>query len=97
MSEQEKKRKRIYHLLHGKTKLKNSELVGISLSPPSSPDLNPLDYAICGVLENKTNSTCHRNIDSLKTATENKWYKMLEEFIFKAFWHNKRKNGGHIE
>ena len=33
-----------------------------------SPDINPLDYAICGVLENKTNATPHPNIGSLKTA-----------------------------
>ena len=27
-----------------------------------SPDFNPLDYAICGILENKTNATSHPNI-----------------------------------
>ena len=35
-----------------------------------SPDLNPFDYAIWGILENKTNATSHPNIGSLKTATE---------------------------
>ena len=34
------------------------------------PDLNPLDYAISGVLENKTNATSHPNIGSLKTDIE---------------------------
>ena len=38
-----------------------------------SPNLNPLDYAIWGVLENNTNATSHLNIDSLKTAIEEKW------------------------
>ncbi len=33
-----------------------------------SPDLNPLDYAIWGVLENKTNAVSHRNIALLMTA-----------------------------
>ena len=33
-----------------------------------SPDLNRLDYAIWGVLENKTNVTSHSNIGLLKTA-----------------------------
>ena len=28
------------------------EMIGVCLWPPSSPDLNPLDYAIWGVLEN---------------------------------------------
>ena len=35
-----------------------------------SPDLNPLDYIIWGVLENKVNATSHPNIGSLKTAIE---------------------------
>ena len=33
-------------------------------------DLNPLDYTIWGVEENKTNETSHLNIGSLKTAIE---------------------------
>ena len=33
----------------------------------SNPDLTPFDYAILGVLENKTNATSHPNIGSLKT------------------------------
>ena len=33
---------------------KNFEIIGISFWPPTSPDLNPLDYAISGVLKNKT-------------------------------------------
>ena len=44
----------------------------------------PLDYAIWGVLENKTNATSHPNIGSLKTATEEEWNKMSEELILKA-------------
>ena len=54
-----------------------------------SPDLNPLDYDIGRVLEDKTNATSHRNIGSLKTAIEKEWNKMSEEFILNAcklFW-----------
>ena len=61
----------------------------VSLWPPSSPDLNSLDYSIWGILENKTNTTSHPNISLLKTATEEEWNKMSEEFILKAcklFW-----------
>ena len=46
--------------------------------------LTPFDYAIWGVLENKTNATSHPNIGSLKTAFEEEWNKMSEEFILKA-------------
>ena len=48
------------------------------------PELNPLDYAKRGVLENKTNVTSHRIISLLKTASEDEWNKMSEEFILKA-------------
>ena len=67
MSEQETKRQRIYDLLKAKI---ISEIIGVSLWPPSTLDLNPLDYAIWGVLKNKTNGTSHQSISSLKTAIE---------------------------
>ena len=59
-----------------------------------SPELNPLDYAIWSILENKTNATSHPNIGSLKTATEEEG--MSEEFIYfegiiiisKVCWYN---------
>ena len=35
-----------------------------------NPDFNPLDYAIWGISENKTNATFHLNIGSLKTDIE---------------------------
>ena len=58
MSEQEKKLQRIYDLLNAESNPKQiSEIIGVSLLPPSSPDLNPLDYALWGVLKNKTNAT----------------------------------------
>ena len=45
-----------------------------------------LDYTIWGILENKTNATSHANIGLLKTAMEDEWNKMSEEFILKACW-----------
>ena len=62
MRKQEKKRR-------NQTK-RISKINGDSLWPPLRPDHNRLDYAIWGVLENKTNATPHRNIGSLKTAIE---------------------------
>ena len=82
MSEQEKKQQRIYDLLNAETKpRKISKIIGVSLLPPSSPDLNPLDYTIWSILDKKRNPTSHPNIDSLKTAVEEKWNKMSEEFL----------------
>ena len=63
---------------------KISEEIGVSSWIPSGSDLNLLDYAIWGVLENKTNATSHLNIGSLKTANKEKWNEMSEEFILKA-------------
>ena len=66
--------------------------------------LKHLNYAIWGILENKTNTTSHLNIRLLKTAIEKEWNKMSEEFILKAcksfclYQYKKiEKNGGHIE
>ena len=52
-----------------------------------SQDLNPplLDYTIWGIIENKTNTTSHQSIESLKTAIEEEGNKMFEEFFLKAF------------
>ena len=52
-----------------------------NLWPPSGPDLNPLDYAIWGALENKTNATSHPNIGALKTAIEEEWIKCLKNLF----------------
>ena len=83
---------------------KISEIIRISLWPPTSSDLNHLNYTILGALENKTNATSHRNIGLLKTAIEEEWNKMSEEFILKAYklcWRcvDKiiEKYGSHIE
>ena len=60
------------------------KISGVSLWPPSSPDHNPLDCAIWGILEYKTNATSHPNIGSLKTAIEEEWNKKSKEFILKV-------------
>ena len=70
-----------------------------------STDLNPFDYAIRGILEDKTNATCHPNIGSLKTAIEEEWNKMSEKFIWKLSKSFRsyvdmiirNKMGGHME
>ena len=67
-----------------KSRQKISEIVAVSLWPLSTPDLNPLDYAIWGVLENKTNATSHSNIGSLMTAVGEELNRMSEEFILKS-------------
>ena len=71
-----KKRQRIYDLLNAET-----EIIGVSLWPPSSLDVKPLDYDIRVVLENKTNAIFHLIVGSLKTTIEE------EENVWKIlFW-----------
>ena len=69
-----------------------------------SPDLDPLNYVIWGVLENKTNANFYPNIGSLKIVIEEEWNKMSEEFILNACKSFRtlvytiiEKNGGYIE
>ena len=55
-----------------------------SMWPPSSPDLNPLDFGIWGNVERKACSTPHPNVESLKAAVEKEWADMDEDFIKKT-------------
>ena len=48
--------------------------------PPSSPDLNPLDYCIWGILEAKGNAK-YRSLDSLKASVLLKWDKLCLKVI----------------
>ena len=56
----------------------HKKTVRTAIKQDSSRDLNPFDYAIWGILENKTNATSHPNIGSLKTVIEKEWNKMTE-------------------
>ena len=111
-SEQEKKRQKIYDLLDAENKPKNlitsikehaNELkahmktVRTTLKQHLSPNLDPLDYVIRGVLENKTNATSHPNIGSLKNVIEEEWNKISEEFIFEEWKSFRRRVDAKVE
>ena len=73
----------------------HEKAVWTAIKQDLSPNLNTLDYTIRGVLENKTNETSYPNIGLLKTAIEEEWNKMSEEFFFedmqiisKVCWYN---------
>ena len=46
------------------------------LWPPSSPDLNPMDFAIWSILESKAYSSNHPNIGALKNRLKAYWDKI---------------------
>jgi inhibitor of nuclear factor kappa-B kinase subunit alpha len=72
--------------------------------PPSSPDLNPLDYFWWGAIETHTNATPHPNIESLKATITKVWTNYPEEAVRRACEIFRRRveavieaEGGHIE
>ena len=45
----------------------------IDFWPPSSPDLNVMDFAIWGILAGKAYQKPHKNLDSLKRSLVTAW------------------------
>ncbi|QQP39326.1 Uncharacterized protein FKW44_020178 [Caligus rogercresseyi] len=52
-----------------------------SFWPSSSPDVNPLDFAVWGFLEGKTTKTSHPSVEDLKATITKEWDNMSEDFI----------------
>ena len=72
--------------------------------PPSSPDLNVLDFAVWGYLERLTNKTPHKNVDDLKASIMKHWDEMSADFLVRSCASFRRRveaviavEGGHIE
>ncbi|KAI6661014.1 hypothetical protein LOD99_13737 [Oopsacas minuta] len=72
--------------------------------PPYSPDLNPMDYSVWYILENKACSVSHNTVSSLKISLCREWEKMPQETLRAAvegFPNRLRavisKKGGYIE
>ena len=53
---------------HGNDLKVHEKTVRTAIKQDLSPDFNPHDYAMVGIIENKTNATSHPNIGLLKTA-----------------------------
>ena len=49
--------------------------------PPSSPDLNPMDFGIWSILEQKACSTSHPNIETLKRKLKASWEEIDPEVV----------------
>ncbi|QQP48534.1 Uncharacterized protein FKW44_008891, partial [Caligus rogercresseyi] len=76
-----------------------------SFWPSSSPDVNPLDFAVLGFLEGKNQqSLTPLSVEALNATITKEWDNMSEDFIKTscASVHPRieaiiRNNGGHIE
>lgn len=72
--------------------------------PPSSPDLNPLDFCIWGTLEPRVNAKQHRSLESMKRALVREWDKLSMKTVRAAIdkWETRlnaivQKDGGRFE
>ena len=72
--------------------------------PPSSRDLNPMDYCVWSVLEEKACSSSHANIRSLQASLQHEWQKLLQDILRRSVHQFPsrlksviRKKGGYIE
>lgn len=66
----------------------NLHLWDKSMWPPQSPDLNPLDYAIWGIMEQKVCAVPHPGVDALRVCILREWDILTEQLIrnsWKAF------------
>jgi hypothetical protein len=72
--------------------------------PPYSPDLNPLDYSVWSILEEKACPKSHPNVESLKRALLKAWDEIDVETLAKIVDNFPKRlekcvaaNGGHFE
>jgi len=74
--------------------------------PPNSPDLNPLDYHVWGVMLEKYQqySPKPKNLTELRTVLENIWNELQQESINRAILAFRKRltacvevNGSHFE
>lgn len=78
--------------------------IGASDWPPCSPDLNPLDFSIWGILESRLSAKKHKTVKQLITRLCREWDRIPDHVIraaCEAFEGRLRKiinaKGGHIE
>lgn len=72
--------------------------------PPSSPDLNPLDFSVWANIEARVCEHPHSNLNSLRTSITKHWREISSDYIVKVCKSFRRRleavinaNGGHIE
>lgn len=85
-------------------KKKNSSFLDKNLWPPSSPDINPLDFCLWSVLEDKACKKNYKNVDDLKRGLKAAWADLSIETVRaavdavpKRLRAIIRAKGGHIE
>ena len=82
----------------------NPAFITPSLWPPNSPELNPVDYKVRGVLQDRVYRTRIRDVEHLRERLIEEWSPFDRRIIDGAVnqWHPRlracvRAEGGHIE
>ena len=80
------------------------DLISPTLWPLTSPDLNPVDYKIWCVLQERVYQTRIRDVDHLKQRLMEEWNRFDQGIVDRAIneWRDRlreciRANGGHFE
>jgi len=60
------------------------------LRPPNSPDLNPIDYEICGVIQQRVQSTKVQGVKDLTQHLIDVWAGVKESAIQDAIYRQRR-------
>ena len=65
-------------------RVRNIEFISKDEWPPSSPDLNPLDYSVWANLEARACAKPHKNVELLKASLIREWQKIPQEELRNA-------------
>jgi hypothetical protein len=82
----------------------NINFIEPDMWPPNSPDLNPVDYAIWGALQQRVYTHKPRNVEELQQAILEEWDRLSQNLITASIdqWRKRllqvvNNGGGHIE
>jgi hypothetical protein len=82
----------------------NVQFIEPKLWPPNSPDINPVDYAVWGALQQRVYKHKVRNLLHLKEVIRLEWNRLSMRFVTRSIdqWRRRlvkvvQQNGGHIE
>ena len=86
-------------------KTENVSFIEPQMWPPNSPDLNPVDYAVWGALQQQVqHNRKFTTVDPLKQGIVEEWNKLSQRFIDRSIdeWRRRltrvvHQQGGHTE